>query len=156
MHAFVARLPQTSQSCSAEAAGGAGGADSADEKSGAEADAEVGMAEDVAEFCGTVAAPDGTDEDEDVDADAAEVGVGEGGEGGGDTAEDVVEFDETILVTVPALDGFPPLFFVMVGCLGYRISRRARASATTLAGFTGFRRWRRRGIFNGIYHCITG
>ena len=57
-------------------------------------------AEDDAEVDGTVAAPD------DADADAAGEGVVTAEVGG----------------TVAALDGFPPFFFVMVGCVGYRVS----------------------------------
>ena len=48
MHAFVARLPQTSQSCSAAAEGGegsAGSADTADEEAGADTDAAEGAAD---------------------------------------------------------------------------------------------------------------
>ena len=66
----------------------------------------------------------------------AETGVGEGGVGeGGHTAEDVAEVDGTVAALdgadadAAALDGFPPFFFVMVGCLGYRISSRQQQGA---------------------------
>ena len=115
MHAFVARSPQTSQSCSAAAEGGGGGGSAvvaADEELGADADTPAGeggtdTAGDVAEVGEPVAALDGAD----ADADAS--GEGGGGEGVSfGNAGDVADVDGT---AVTALDGFPPFFFVMVG-----------------------------------------
>ena len=116
MHAFVARLPQTSQSCSAAAEGGGGSADAADEKAGADAEADpddaaregvVGeggdTAQGVAEFDGTVTAPDGADADADS---PREGGVGE--EGTGDDVDG----------PVAALGGFPPFCFIIGWMLG--------------------------------------
>ena len=106
MHAFVARLPQTSQSRSAEAGpeGGEGSAETADE-----------------EEPGGAAAAEAADKDADKDA------AGEGGVGaeGVVNAGDVAEVDGP----VAALGGFPPFFFVMGWCMGFLEARWAVAGA---------------------------
>ena len=105
MHAFVARLPQTSQSCSAAAEGGggsAGSADAAEEEAGADTDASG----------------------EGGGADAS----GEGGVGVKGTDNDgIVEVDGL----VAALDGFSPFFFVMGWCVGLLEARLVVAGAST-------------------------
>ena len=93
VHDFVARLPQTSQSCSAAAERCRGSAESADA-----ADKEAGA--------GTDAAGEGGGTDA-----SGEGGVGEEGM---DNDGDVEEFDGT----VAALGGFPPFFFVMGWLVG--------------------------------------
>ena len=110
MHAFAERLPQTSQSCS-EAAKRGGSTDAADaEAGGPAADAEGGDADDEMFCAGGSADSDDAAAGADAGADAA----GEGGVGEGvSTAWGVADIDGT----VAALDGFPPFFFVMVGCL---------------------------------------
>ena len=116
VHAFVACLPQTAQSYTAAAEGGEGSAeeDAADECVGATAAEEDGVpyggdADDELVLEGGSA--DAAAKEAGADADAS--GEGGGGEGVG-TAEDATDVDGT----VAALDGFPPFFFVIVGCLG--------------------------------------
>ena len=112
---------------------GTGGADTADARAGAPAaEAEGGDADDEVLVEGGSAA-DAADEEAGADADAAgEEGVGDGVD---TAAEDVAEVDadaagegggvgEGVLDTADedALDGFPPFFFVMVGCVWYLIT----------------------------------
>ena len=103
VHAFVARLPQTSQSCSEAAEdgeGSAGSVDAAEEEAGADADAPDEV---------PPSTPP-TNPREDATADAVgEVVVGEV-----DNDGDVSEVDGP----VAALVCFPPFFFVMGWCVG--------------------------------------
>ena len=108
MHAFVAGLPQTSQSCSAAAercGGSAGSADAADEEAGA----------------GTDAAGEGGGTDASGDA-----GVGKEGRDNDGIIEEVDEL-------VAALDVFSPFFFVMGWCVGVLEARWAVAGAITVS-----------------------
>ena len=118
MHAFVARLPQTSQSCSAAAKRGGSTDDAADAEAGAAAaDAEGGDADDEMVLARGRADSTDAEAEADVDADVDAAGLGDGGVGN----------DRSVEVDGPAvaLGCFPPFFFVMGWYVGILEVRRA-------------------------------
>ena len=130
MHAFVARLPQTSQSGSAVGGGRrAAAADKDEEEVRAPEAADAEGTDDETLLEGGSA--DSADAEARGEAGANADAAGEGGGGGEEVV--VAGCGAWVDETVAELEGFSPFFFVMVGCLGYRttLTSSSKGCATT-------------------------